>query len=164
MDNNNYLISKGLTFGRVSNTFVIISCRQGMRGSSNWRAISTSVRRYNLLALDFTLPQSCDYFFSCRKLINFVNYMSLSKNRNQKQKVSSRIARYKTERFCLLLSQGKLSGSNQQLFLQVNLENSNQALLELQENHKAAISALKEKEFIISKLLLSGKQELIIIY
>ena len=24
-----------------------------MRGSSNWRASSTSVRRYNLLALDF---------------------------------------------------------------------------------------------------------------
>lgn len=35
----------------------------------------------------------------------------------------------------------------------VNLENSNRALLELQENHRVAISTLKEKEFIISKLL-----------
>ncbi|CAK9155209.1 unnamed protein product [Ilex paraguariensis] len=35
----------------------------------------------------------------------------------------------------------------------VNLENSNKALQNLQENHKVAISTLKEKEFIISKLL-----------
>lgn len=78
--------------------------------------------------------------------------------------MSSRIARYKTLTFCLLLSWGKPSGFNQQLFFQVNLENSNRALLELQENHRVAISTLKEKEFIISKLLHSGKWELIIIY
>ncbi|KAK9291095.1 hypothetical protein L1049_009282 [Liquidambar formosana] len=35
----------------------------------------------------------------------------------------------------------------------INLENSNKALLDLQENHRVAISKLKEKEFIISKLL-----------
>jgi hypothetical protein len=40
---------------------------------------------------------------------------------------------------------------------QINLENSNKALLELQENYRIAISTLKEKEQIISKLLYSGK-------
>ncbi|PRQ43350.1 putative plus-end-directed kinesin ATPase [Rosa chinensis] len=39
----------------------------------------------------------------------------------------------------------------------INLENSNKALLELQENHRVAILTLKEKEHIISKLLSSGK-------
>ncbi|KAL7248280.1 hypothetical protein ACSBR2_003069 [Camellia fascicularis] len=34
----------------------------------------------------------------------------------------------------------------------INLENSNKALEDLQEKHKVAISTLKEKEFIISKL------------
>ncbi|XP_062006171.1 kinesin-like protein KIN-5B isoform X1 [Rosa rugosa] len=37
----------------------------------------------------------------------------------------------------------------------INLENSNKALLELQENHRVAILTLKEKEHIISKLLYS---------
>ncbi|KAL6145941.1 hypothetical protein ACLB2K_056624 [Fragaria x ananassa] len=37
----------------------------------------------------------------------------------------------------------------------INLENRNKALLELQENHRVAISALKQKEHIISKLLYS---------
>ncbi|KAL6138686.1 hypothetical protein ACLB2K_063965 [Fragaria x ananassa] len=37
----------------------------------------------------------------------------------------------------------------------INLENRNKALLELQENHQVAISALKQKELIISKLLYS---------
>ncbi|KAL6142066.1 hypothetical protein ACLB2K_060349 [Fragaria x ananassa] len=37
----------------------------------------------------------------------------------------------------------------------INLENRNKALLELQENHQVAISALKQKEHIISKLLYS---------
>ncbi|GFZ11044.1 ATP binding microtubule motor family protein [Actinidia rufa] len=35
----------------------------------------------------------------------------------------------------------------------LSLENSNKALEDLQENHRVAISTLKEKEFIISKLL-----------
>ncbi|KAK9920725.1 hypothetical protein M0R45_029271 [Rubus argutus] len=39
----------------------------------------------------------------------------------------------------------------------INLENSNKALLELQENYRVAISTLKEKEQIISKLLYSAK-------
>lgn len=42
---------------------------------------------------------------------------------------------------------------------QINLENSNKVLQEVQENHRKAISMLKEKEFIISKLLHSGKTE-----
>lgn len=37
----------------------------------------------------------------------------------------------------------------------INLENSNKALLDLQESYRLAISTLKEKEFIISKLLFS---------
>jgi hypothetical protein len=43
------------------------------------------------------------------------------------------------------------------MFFQINLENSNKALLDLQESYRLAISTLKEKEFIISKLLFSGK-------
>lgn len=39
---------------------------------------------------------------------------------------------------------------------QANLENSKKALHELQENHRIAISTLKEKEFIISKQIHSG--------
>ncbi|KAK1271234.1 putative 125 kDa kinesin-related protein [Acorus gramineus] len=39
-----------------------------------------------------------------------------------------------------------------------NLENVNRAFQELQENHRMIKSVLKEKEFIISKLLCSGKQ------
>lgn len=39
---------------------------------------------------------------------------------------------------------------------QMNLEASNKALLDLQENYRVAILALKEKEVIISKLLQSG--------
>ncbi|KAG8649247.1 kinesin-like protein KIN-5B [Manihot esculenta] len=37
----------------------------------------------------------------------------------------------------------------------LNLEKSNKELVDLQENHKVVISTLKEKEFLISKLLLS---------
>lgn len=43
------------------------------------------------------------------------------------------------------------------MFFQINLESSNKALLDLQESYRLAISTLKEKEFIISKLLCSGK-------
>ncbi|KDP35584.1 hypothetical protein JCGZ_09022 [Jatropha curcas] len=39
----------------------------------------------------------------------------------------------------------------------LNLEKSNKELLDLQEKHEVAISTLKEKEFIISKLLCSEK-------
>ncbi|KAG7964695.1 hypothetical protein I3843_09G183900 [Carya illinoinensis] len=39
----------------------------------------------------------------------------------------------------------------------INLENSNKSLLDLQENYLLAITTLKEKEFIISKLLCSEK-------
>lgn len=42
------------------------------------------------------------------------------------------------------------------LWYQVDLENSNKALLDLQEQHQLAISLLKEKEIIISKLRQSG--------
>ncbi|GLT38881.1 hypothetical protein SLA2020_130990 [Shorea laevis] len=38
---------------------------------------------------------------------------------------------------------------------QINLEKSNKAFLDLQEKHRAAIFTIKEKEFIISKLLCS---------
>ncbi|CAN0926683.1 Kinesin-like protein KIN-5B [Linum grandiflorum] len=41
---------------------------------------------------------------------------------------------------------------------QVNLEKSNKDLLDLRENYRVAISTLKEKEFIISKLLCSDQK------
>lgn len=43
------------------------------------------------------------------------------------------------------------------MFFQINLEASNKALLDLQESYRLAISTLKEKDFIISKLLCSGE-------
>lgn len=42
--------------------------------------------------------------------------------------------------------------------LQISLENSNKALLELQENYRVAMSTLREKELIISSLLSSGEE------
>jgi hypothetical protein len=47
--------------------------------------------------------------------------------------------------------------SSEIIFFQINLENSNKALLDLQESYRLAIAMLKEKESIISKLLRSGK-------
>lgn len=47
--------------------------------------------------------------------------------------------------------------SSEIIFFQVNLENSNKTLLDLQESYRLAITMLKEKESIISKLQRSGK-------
>ena len=47
--------------------------------------------------------------------------------------------------------------SDDNLLLKRNLENTNKALETIQENHKIAITKLKEKEFFISQLLNSGK-------
>lgn len=44
------------------------------------------------------------------------------------------------------------------VLLQISLENSNKALLELQENYRVAMSTLREKELIISSLLSSGEE------
>lgn len=44
------------------------------------------------------------------------------------------------------------------ILFQINLEKSNKALIDLQESYRLAISTLKEKELIISKLLCSGKR------
>ncbi|KAK2657957.1 hypothetical protein Ddye_011009 [Dipteronia dyeriana] len=43
----------------------------------------------------------------------------------------------------------------------MDLEDKNKALLDLQENHRIALSTLKDKEFMISKLLCSGKKVII---
>lgn len=43
---------------------------------------------------------------------------------------------------------------------QISLETSNKALLDLQEKYQVAITTLKEKELIISKMLFSGKRQL----
>lgn len=42
---------------------------------------------------------------------------------------------------------------------QISLETSNKALLDLQEKYQVAITTLKEKELIISKMLFSGKTD-----
>lgn len=47
--------------------------------------------------------------------------------------------------------------SSEIIFFQINLENCNKTLLDLQESYRLAITMLKEKEFIISKLQRSGK-------
>ncbi|CAN1275077.1 Kinesin-like protein KIN-5B [Linum perenne] len=52
-----------------------------------------------------------------------------------------------------LLNPKVTSGHDEFALLQKNLEKSNNDLLDLRENYRVAISTLKEKEFIISKLL-----------
>ena len=47
--------------------------------------------------------------------------------------------------------------SSEIILFQINLEHSNKTLLDLQESYRLAITMLKEKESIISKLLRSGK-------
>lgn len=74
--------------------------------------------------------------------------------------MSSRIARYNFFFFSYLLSSSvhlsDLLGGT--MLFQINLEKSNKALIDLQESYRLAISTLKEKELIISKLLCSGKR------
>lgn len=124
--------------------------------------ISTSVRRYDSLALWLIVLFSYSITSpSCSKWIGFVSSIWLSKNRNWMWKVSSRTARWKKYYFffllCLVSSVHISDISSEILFFQINLENSNKTLLDLQESYRLAITKLKEKEIIISKLLCSGK-------
>ncbi|XP_031273396.1 kinesin-like protein KIN-5B [Pistacia vera] len=53
--------------------------------------------------------------------------------------------------------EGKLDLESELKDCMMNLENRNKEFLELQENHRMALSTIKEKELIISKLLFSEK-------